>query len=209
MLLAIIRNRTLREIDFTTKPALKAGNIPAFDFFGDGSFFLLDLPGHAIGHLGGLARTSSNPDTFIFMGGDTCHHGSAIRPSPWVHYPKHYRPEKADLPMSQIERLRANHHTCFGAGDFETLNKETGHTKRQPIFDPAVYASEEDARETVKRAQPADSLEHIFFTFAHDHTMKGIVDEFPSKANDWAEKDWKSEIRWRYLADLIPAVKME
>ncbi|KAF3002588.1 hypothetical protein E8E13_008282 [Curvularia kusanoi] len=51
-------NRELREISFDTE--LKIGQFPAFDYFGDGSFYLLDSPGHAIGHLCGLARTTTD-----------------------------------------------------------------------------------------------------------------------------------------------------
>lgn len=43
----------------------------AVDYFGDGSFYLCDAPGHYSGHMVGLARTTK--DTFIVMGGDTCH----------------------------------------------------------------------------------------------------------------------------------------
>lgn len=41
------------------------------DFFGDGSFYLLDAPGHLLGHMMGLARTAQ--DEYIVMGGDACH----------------------------------------------------------------------------------------------------------------------------------------
>jgi glyoxylase-like metal-dependent hydrolase (beta-lactamase superfamily II) len=57
--------RAVRGINFDGE--LKAGPFPAHDFFGDGSFYLLDAPGHCLGHLARLARTSTNPDTFIMM----------------------------------------------------------------------------------------------------------------------------------------------
>jgi len=41
-------------------------------FFGDGSLYLVDTPGHMQGHLGALARTGK--DEYVFMGGDCCHH---------------------------------------------------------------------------------------------------------------------------------------
>lgn len=55
--------RELREVDFTQ--GKKVGRFDAFDYFGDGSFYLLDSPGHAVGHLCGLARVTSNPDSYI------------------------------------------------------------------------------------------------------------------------------------------------
>jgi glyoxylase-like metal-dependent hydrolase (beta-lactamase superfamily II) len=61
--------RSLREIDFDAEGnGLKLGQYKAMDFYGDGSFYLLDTPGHAIGHMCGLARTSADPPEFIFMG---------------------------------------------------------------------------------------------------------------------------------------------
>ncbi|KAF5379621.1 hypothetical protein D9757_009227 [Collybiopsis confluens] len=41
------------------KDGLTIGGTAAHDFFGDGSFYLLDMPGHWPGHLVGLTRTTS------------------------------------------------------------------------------------------------------------------------------------------------------
>lgn len=63
--------REVREVSFEKEgKGLKIGRFNALDYFGDGSFYLLDTPGHDIGHICGLARTSSGPDSFVFMGGD-------------------------------------------------------------------------------------------------------------------------------------------
>ncbi|KAG9074304.1 hypothetical protein FRC06_010784, partial [Ceratobasidium sp. 370] len=62
------KGRELVEISFEDGPSLFLGRFRALDYFGDGSFYLLDSPGHAVGHICGLARTT--PDTFLFMGGD-------------------------------------------------------------------------------------------------------------------------------------------
>ena len=48
----------------------------AHDYFGDGSFYLVDTPGHMPGHLGALAQTSKGE--WVFMGGDCCHHRSLL-----------------------------------------------------------------------------------------------------------------------------------
>lgn len=56
------RGRFVRELTFEEgedHPVLSIGDFKAIDFFGDGSFYLLDTPGHAVGHLCGLARTST------------------------------------------------------------------------------------------------------------------------------------------------------
>jgi len=78
--------RELREISFE-KTSVKIGNFRAFDYFGDGSFYLLEFPGHAIGHLCALARATTSPSSFIFMGGDAAHHGGEFRPSEYLPLP--------------------------------------------------------------------------------------------------------------------------
>lgn len=58
--------RHVREIAFD--PDMHFGSFEAFDFFGDGSFYLLDAPGHAIGHLCAAARCTveSVPWSLLF-----------------------------------------------------------------------------------------------------------------------------------------------
>lgn len=63
--------REVRELSFDkSAKGLKIGRFNALDYFGDGSFYLLDTPGHSIGHICALARTSVKPESFVFMVGD-------------------------------------------------------------------------------------------------------------------------------------------
>lgn len=77
-------NRDLIEVNFES--GLSIGGFPVHDYFGDGSFYLLDSPGHCPGHLCALARTTPSSAqegaTFVFMGGDICHFAGDFRPSP-------------------------------------------------------------------------------------------------------------------------------
>ncbi|KAI0093151.1 beta-lactamase-like protein [Irpex rosettiformis] len=50
----------------------------AVDFFGDGSLYLIDTPGHMPGHQSALARIASG--VFMFLAGDLCHHREAYEP---------------------------------------------------------------------------------------------------------------------------------
>ncbi|KAK5637084.1 hypothetical protein RRF57_012796 [Xylaria bambusicola] len=70
------------ELNFENS-SLKIGGLAAIDYFGDGSLYLLDAPGHCVGHMCALARVTSNPDSFILMGGDAVHHGGELRPHHW------------------------------------------------------------------------------------------------------------------------------
>ncbi|CAA7268434.1 unnamed protein product [Cyclocybe aegerita] len=50
----------------------------ALDFFGDGSLYIVDSPGHLVGHVKILAHTSSDSGViylgWIYLGGDSAHH---------------------------------------------------------------------------------------------------------------------------------------
>jgi glyoxylase-like metal-dependent hydrolase (beta-lactamase superfamily II) len=50
----------------------------AFDFFGDGSFYIVDAPGHIPGHTIGCARVG--PNAFAILAADTCHNRQCYHP---------------------------------------------------------------------------------------------------------------------------------
>lgn len=76
-------NREVFEVPFSDK--FKIGQFQAYDYFQDGSLYILNTPGHAPGHISGLIRTT--PDTFVLTGGDICHFTGDIRPSEYLPMP--------------------------------------------------------------------------------------------------------------------------
>ncbi|WVW81950.1 hypothetical protein I302_103953 [Kwoniella bestiolae CBS 10118] len=52
------------------------------DWFGDGSLWFLDAPGHCPGHIMALCRVTSQPDTYVLLGGDASHHQALYLPVP-------------------------------------------------------------------------------------------------------------------------------
>ncbi|KIW84400.1 hypothetical protein Z517_03650 [Fonsecaea pedrosoi CBS 271.37] len=187
------RGRNVVEIAFDKSPAVsQVGPFQAFDYFGDGSFFLVDTPGHAIGHLSGLARTTANPDTFIFMGGDLCHHSGEMRPSKYLHIP------------SEIALPSFTRGTCPGAA-FEKLLVERTGSREKPFFEPGFGLDLEEATRTIVKAQDADASENIWFIYAHDPSLIGTVDLFPLSANQWKEHGWRRKTLWCFLEDFRDA----
>ncbi|KAI8906140.1 beta-lactamase-like protein [Powellomyces hirtus] len=53
-----------------------------WDFFGDGSMWLCDAPGHTPGHLVALLRVSTSPSTYLLLGGDSAHAQALYSPPP-------------------------------------------------------------------------------------------------------------------------------
>jgi len=190
------KGRELREITFQeAQNVLQIGEFRAFDLFRDGSFYLFDTPGHAIGHLAGLARTT--PDTFIMMGGDLCHHGGAIRPS-------EYKPLPKEIRLNAFSHFQGGF--CPGS-TFEALQDSQGRKPDQPFFEPAYGADIPHAIETISKVQVPDADDNVMFIYAHDASIKGVVDMFPAEVNDWKAKGWGDKIFWRFLEDFKDAVK--
>jgi len=191
------KGRELREISFAEPGTLQVGEFRAHDFFGDGSFYILDTPGHAVGHVCGLARTTSNPDTFILMGGDLCHHGGELRPSEYIALPKDITPH----PFT-----RALQSPCPGAA-FEAIQKSRDRSSTKAFFDPAMGLDIPVAIRSIEKAQKADADDNVLFIYAHDASIRGVVDMFPKDANEWQKKGWRDTLFWAFLADFEHAFK--
>lgn len=50
----------------------------AVDYYGDGSLYLVDSPGHIPGHMAVAARIA--PNSFVFLAADTCHNRLCYSP---------------------------------------------------------------------------------------------------------------------------------
>jgi glyoxylase-like metal-dependent hydrolase (beta-lactamase superfamily II) len=75
---AVINHAHFRELSFEKETWVSFGPFArAYDYFGEGSFFLLDTPGHMPGHMGAVACTAERE--WVFMGGDCCHHRSLLK----------------------------------------------------------------------------------------------------------------------------------
>ncbi|KAJ3122312.1 hypothetical protein HK100_012049 [Physocladia obscura] len=167
----------------------------AHDYFEDGSFFLLHAPGHAIGHLCALARTTK--DSFIFLGADAAHHVAQFRPSPQIPLP-----DNVSIPID------SNNHfvTCPGSF-FEDLHPS--HSRTKPFY--AIQTNSTSvANDPIEAQKTLDKLEHIdglkkkvLIVLAHDASIKNVLDFFPLSANNWLEKGWAIDAHWRFLADFV------
>ncbi|KIV94080.1 hypothetical protein PV10_05236 [Exophiala mesophila] len=185
--------RKLREIKFEGPDVIQIGQFPAFDYFGDGSFYLLDSPGHAIGHLCGLARTT--PETFILTGGDVCHYAGIFRPSQHLPMPASIEPHP----------FQSHSHGAFCPGaTWEELQKDRGRTPTDTLFDMTFGHDVPLATKTMRQLQELDCDENVFVIIAHDSTVRDGVDHFPKSLNDWKAKGWGKALKWAFLRDLEP-----
>jgi len=154
------------------------------DFFGDGSFYVLDTPGHAIGHLAALVRTTENPSSFLFFGGDMYHHLGELRPSPYMSLPK----------LARVQNVDRSIYMCPGEL-VEKLQQTRGRSVNEPILDPSMGLSIPETIRTIQKAQHLDAKEEIFFLSAHDDAILGTVDLFPLEVNYWHQKGWRAVLQ--------------
>jgi glyoxylase-like metal-dependent hydrolase (beta-lactamase superfamily II) len=212
-----LANRQLIELDFESGDSggrsfqpLRIGRFRALDYFGDGSFFLLDSPGHTIGHISALARVTSSPASFVLLAGDAIHHPGEIRPSKYLPLPKDLIPD----PFAPDPHPLDSHYGCPGAV-FDSLFAERGRPACGPIYEPARGEKDEDSFHhdvdevvrTIEKLQEADAHDNVFVAAAHDEALLDHVVFFPDgKMNAFVEKHWLKRVRWRFLRDFADAV---
>ncbi|KAF2115733.1 beta-lactamase-like protein [Lophiotrema nucula] len=168
--------------------------LSGYDYFGDGSFYLLDAPGHSLGHINALARTSADPATFIFLAADSVHLGGEIRPSEALPLP-----DLVDVPGIVPWPCPAEQLLKIHPRDSRTL----------PYLglDPCFPEHLEDAEKTIESIQRFDADDRVLVVFAHDVSIYKTLEYYPATANDWKNKGWKSIGRWAFLTDLQKIAK--
>lgn len=189
-----IQGRVVREIAFNA-PLLKIGRFDALDYFGDGSFYLLDAPGHAVGHLCALARTTATPNelpSFVFLGADACHHPGVLRPSSYLPLPR----SVSIAPPVDTTAAAAGIWTRPGA----LLQQLTlGQSASKPFFTVArgpLFPDHDAAMDTVRKIQELDAADDIFVLIAHDLSLRDRIPLFPTTINSWRASNLALETRW-------------
>jgi hypothetical protein len=184
-------NREVKELDFSTS-TISIGGLRAIDYFADGSFYILDAPGHSIGHLMGLARTTE--DTFLLLAGDAYHHPSQLRPSKNVPLPE------------QISIPDLDPRLCSRS---VVMKLSPTLSKSEPFFGPGVVShSQEEAAHVLRCLQAFDADENVFIIASHDLSLRPYIDVHPNRSNNWKLKGWKERSKWAFLSDLKDALEL-
>ncbi|EXJ72049.1 uncharacterized protein A1O5_04552 [Cladophialophora psammophila CBS 110553] len=204
------KGRELREIDFKSS-SLRIGGYGVHDFFGDGSFYLLDTPGHCIGHMCGLARTTAgNDSTFLLLGGDICHFVGDIRPNPRYPIPD---PVPADVldrdsgyfPTPCPCSLFTDHHPAISHGIQSGAPKQTPFYKVSTLGSSA-YVDPPTAQESVDELINFEQSPAVMVCIAHDEALLKFLPTLNrdpgSDLNNWKSAGWKEKCRWDWLNEL-------
>ncbi|KAK0185991.1 beta-lactamase-like protein [Armillaria mellea] len=165
---------------------LTIGDYEALDYFADGSLYILNSPGHQVGHITALARVT--PTSFILLGGDSCHHVGQLRPTADLH--THF-----PCPSHVLQSFRDRSITSYTTPLLTFPSEQS------------AYADLETARNTITKLGKLDASPDILVIIAHDATIPGVIDEFPGSLNDWKAKGWKEKLTWAFLERDSPAFR--
>ncbi|EME42310.1 hypothetical protein DOTSEDRAFT_175305 [Dothistroma septosporum NZE10] len=184
----------------------KIGCYQAHDYFGDGSLYVLNVPGHTTGHISALVRTT--PETFIFLGGDVCHFTGVIRPSPYIPLPD-YIPQNTVLDP----RLSA---PCpcsiFTKCHPDQQNSRTSAFYRCSTGGPygSWYDDPQTAMVSITSLFDFDADANVMVMIAHDSAPKDFLKFFPNGTiNDWKSMGSKGAMHWHFVNELPTDGKQE
>lgn len=203
-------HRELIELDFATGASgshsyapLRIGRLRALDYFNDGSFYLLDTPGHAIGHICGLARVTSAPPSYILLAGDAFHHAGELRPSRHLPLPQDITPD----PFVPDPHPLDYHYGCPGA-IFGPLLRSANSPFYEPArLDGSFHEDVDEMLRTIEKLQEIDAQANVLSAAAHDESLMGVLEFFPrGKLNAFVEQGTVRRVEWRFLKDFARSV---
>jgi hypothetical protein len=195
--------RHLIELDFG-KPQLTVCGLRTIDWFDDGSFYLLEAPGHTADHVMALARTAE--EKFILLGGDTAHHCGEFRPTPLLPLPESIFPSPFGPPTGQSLS------PCPGS-IFEPVHRSAADPESDfrttPFYEaaPAMHTDAVASRVTLEALKMLDASPDVLVVIAHDPSLLDILEFSPdlkAELTGWqegGERNTKVIGRWRFLKD--------
>ncbi|KAJ7931669.1 beta-lactamase-like protein [Mycena leptocephala] len=187
------------KIDFTSSNLTFSG-LRAIDYFGDGSFYLLDTPGHLLGHLTALARVT--PTSFISLGGDAFHHAGQARPQP--QFQKNY-----PCPAHLLEETKSSISTDYfwsphsSIGSFDMLSRAFQLLGVSDLPD-SFYVDPVTAQVSLEKLATFDADEDIFVVISHDISLRSSIPYFPESLNDWKASHLKERTVWNFVDSTNP-----
>ncbi|KAF7365237.1 Metallo-beta-lactamase superfamily protein [Mycena venus] len=191
--------RKLVRLNFDETP-LQIGGFKAKDYFDDGSFYILDVPGHLAGHVCALARVTST--SFVFLGGDGCHHPGMLRPTEKLH--RHF-PCPGHLLAAARRSVSVKHFPpADAAGEFDLAARTTPMLN---VSEEGLYEDTHTARSSIAKMGNFDANKDVFVVIAHDETLPDVIGPFPVLLNDWKAKGLKDRVLWAFVDEANPAFR--
>ncbi|KAJ6517365.1 beta-lactamase-like protein [Mycena vitilis] len=192
--------RQITKVDFATANLTFSG-LKAIDYFGDGSFYLLDTPGHLPGHLSALARVT--PTSFVALGGDSFHHVGEARPRPQFQ-------QNFPCPTHLLEETKTSISTDYfwsprsRDGAFDIVSRAQQLLAVSDLPD-SLYADPVTTQISLEKMSTFDADPDIFIVIAHDASLENHIPFFPESLNDWQATHLKENTVWNFVDRGSPA----
>ncbi|KAJ7457013.1 hypothetical protein FB451DRAFT_1564416 [Mycena latifolia] len=188
------------KLDFD-RANLTISGMRAIDHFGDGSFYLIDTPGHLTGHMTALARVT--PTSFIVLGGDALHHAGQLRPHGAFE-------TNVPCPGDLLAAARSAISTDFFWSDASTPGAFDLPSRTQPLFalsdtPDSFYADPGAATVSVDKLAALDADGDFFVLIAHDLSIQATLPFFPASLADWQKEGLKARAAWQFVDPANPA----
>ncbi|KAJ7130623.1 hypothetical protein C8R44DRAFT_775899 [Mycena epipterygia] len=188
------------KIDFAASKLTFSG-LKAVDYFGDGSFYLLDTPGHLPGHISALARVT--PDSFVNLGGDTFHHAGEARPRPQFQ-------ENFPCPAHLLEETKSSISTNFFWSPKSSEGSFDMHSRAQQLLatsdlPDSFYADPVTAQVSLAKLATFDADPDFFVVITHDMSLVSSLPTFPASLNGWQASHLKENSVWNFVDTANPA----
>ncbi|KAH8809486.1 hypothetical protein DL96DRAFT_567215 [Flagelloscypha sp. PMI_526] len=185
-------NHTNKQLDFK-KAKLQIGGFPALDYFEDGSFYLLSVPGHQAGHITALARIA--PTTFVYLSGDTFHHTAQIRPTAALH-------KNVPIDTTLLDSAEGTiSSTFFASGGQDSPTKFDFSARSGPFFDlieHGVYADPAVSRISQHMTWDFDANPDVIVVAAHDTAFRDYFTADPQALMKWKQTGLKKQVVWKF-----------
>ncbi|KAJ7454588.1 beta-lactamase-like protein [Mycena galericulata] len=195
-----LAGHSLQTLDFDNANLTISG-MPAIDYFGDGSFYLLDTPGHLTGHMSALARVT--PTSFILLGADALHHVGELRPH--GNFETNF-PCPGDL----LEEARSAISTDFFWSSNSTPGAFDIPSRAQPLFavsdtPDSFYVDPVAATVSIDKIAALDADPDFFVLFTHDLSITATLPYFPASVSGWQAAGLKPSSVWLFVDPANPA----
>lgn len=147
-----------------------------------------------------LARVT--PVTFLFLGGDTCHHPGGMRPTEELH---RLQPCPGDLLQATRRTISSEYFKpVHDDGTFALENRKDPFLQ---VVDNGYYQDPAETRASIRKLGAFDVNDDVFVMLAHDASLFPLVPTHPSKLNTWKEKGWKRKGVWAFVDEANPAFR--
>ena len=169
-----------------------------------------DTPGHCLGHMCSLARTTAGKDsTFLLLGGDICHFVGDLRPNKSYPIPDPIPDGVLDsdafFPNPCPCSIFTDHHPVL-SDDTDVEKRRTTPWYQVSDHEKSAYVDPPAAQSSVDKLVGFERCPDVLICLSHD---SGLLRHLPtlnsdpkSDLNNWRKNNWKEQCRWEWLNEL-------